>query len=515
MHRHHHASTGFISRILALALLSSGLLLVAAPSTLATTKPALVVPAASVTPTAVTFSTQTVGNPSTPHPVTFTADVTDTAFGAPLLTGTNASDFSVTPTAGCGAVALGGDCLVTVTFTPSAAGMRTATLTVTDTATGVTPTAVPLVGTGQVVATGVTPAVLNFYNQAIGTTSTARAVALVNGGPTTITVSSVGIITGTAGTTKPDFSIVPGSDTCTGKQVGPNAACTVGIVFRPSAEGIRTGFIYFVDTGTGSPHLGLLVGRGVSTAGYWLSASDGGVFTFGPGASFFGSTGSIKLNQPIVGIAGTPDSGGYWEVASDGGIFAFGNAKFFGSTGSIKLNKPIVGMATTPSGLGYWLVASDGGVFAFGDAGFFGSTGSIKLNKPIVGIAPTQDGLGYWMVATDGGIFAFGDAAFKGSTGSIILNKPIVGMAPTPDGSGYWLVASDGGVFAFSAPFLGSTGSIKLNKPIVGVAATPTGLGYWMVATDGGIFAFGDAPFFGSTGSITLNKPIVGMAPAL
>ena len=28
------------------------------------------------------------------------------------------------------------------------------------------------------------------------------------------------------------------------------------------------------------------------------------------------------LNQPVVGMAATPDGGGYWEVASDGGIFS-------------------------------------------------------------------------------------------------------------------------------------------------------------------------------------------------
>jgi hypothetical protein len=514
MQRHHLASTGFIARILVLALLTSGLLLAVAPSTFATAAPALL-PASTATPTAVTFTAQTVGVASAPQPVTFTnTGGSTTTFGAPVVTGTNASDFTVTPTAGCGDVAASGNCFVTVTFTPSAAGMRTATLTVTDTVAGATPTEVSLSGTGQVGVTGVSPGVLNFYNQAIGTTSTAKSVAFVNASSSTITVGSDGIVTGTTGT-KPDFSIVPGSDTCTGKQVAPNTACTVGVVFSPTAEGIRTAFIYFVDNGTGSPHLGLLVGRGVHTAGYWLSASDGGIFTFGPGASFFGSTGSIKLNKPIVGMAGTPDSGGYWEVATDGGIFAFGDAGFFGSTGSKTLNKPVVGMATTASGLGYWLVASDGGIFTFGDAGFFGSTGSIKLNKPIVGMAPTPTGLGYWLVASDGGIFAFGDATFQGSTGSIKLNQPIVAMAATTGGQGYWLVASDGGVFAFNAPFLGSTGSIKLNKPVVGMAATPTGLGYWMVATDGGVFAFGDAPFFGSTGSITLNKPVVGMAPAL
>ncbi|MCZ7527377.1 MAG: S8 family serine peptidase [Acidimicrobiia bacterium] len=85
------------------------------------------------------------------------------------------------------------------------------------------------------------------------------------------------------------------------------------------------------------------------------------------------------------------------------GIFAFGDAGFFGSTGAIRLNQPIVGMAATPSGSGYWLVASDGGIFAFGDAGFFGSTGAIRLNQPIVGMAATPSGSGYWLVASDGG----------------------------------------------------------------------------------------------------------------
>ncbi len=86
-------------------------------------------------------------------------------------------------------------------------------------------------------------------------------------------------------------------------------------------------------------------------------------------------------------MAPTPDGRGYWLVASDGGIFAFGDAQFHGSTGAIHLNKPIVGMAPTPDGRGYWLVASDGGIFAFGDAGFSGSTGGETLNKPIVGMA--------------------------------------------------------------------------------------------------------------------------------
>ena len=251
-----------------------------------------------------------------------------------------------------------------------------------------------------------------------------------------------------------------------------------------------------------------------ANSSYWMAASDGGIFSFG-NAQFYGSTGAVALNRPIVGMAPTSSGGGYWLVASDGGIFSFGGAAFHGSMGGVPLNAPIVGMATTPDGGGYWLVASDGGIFSFGDAKFFGSTGGQRLNAPIVGVAATRDGLGYWLVASDGGIFSFGDAAFHGSMGGTPLNRPIVGMAATPDALGYWLVASDGGIFSFGdANFFGSTGAIPLVRPAVGIAPTADGHGYWIVASDGGIFSFGDANFNGSEGGVVLNRPVVGMASA-
>ncbi len=246
--------------------------------------------------------------------------------------------------------------------------------------------------------------------------------------------------------------------------------------------------------------------------GYWLVASDGGLFAYGA-AGFYGSTGNLTLNRPVVGMAATPDDGGYWLVASDGGLFAYGDAGFYGSTGNLTLNRPVVGMAATPDGAGYWLVASDGGLFAYGDAGFYGSTGNLTLNRPVVGMAATPDGAGYWLVASDGGLFAYGDAGFYGSTGNLTLNRPVVGMAATPDGAGYWLVASDGGLFAYGdAGFYGSAGNLVLNEPVVGMASSLTGLGYWLVASDGGLFAYGDAGFYGSAGGMPLSQPVVGMA---
>jgi len=46
-------------------------------------------------------------------------------------------------------------------------------------------------------------------------------------------------------------------------------------------------------------------------------------------------------------MAATTDGKGYRLVASDGGVFSYGDAGFYGSTGGMHLNQPIVGLATT------------------------------------------------------------------------------------------------------------------------------------------------------------------------
>ncbi len=321
---------------------------------------------------------------------------------------------------------------------------------------------------------------------------------VVGGNSVTVTGSGFGAATSVRfGGTPAPFTVTSSTTLVARVPSGPAAGATVDVSV---ADSQGSSPLVAADRYTFAP------------PGYWLVASDGGIFTFGH-AAFSGSTGGMHLNQPIVGMAPSSDDGGYWLVASDGGIFAFGDAGFYGSTGGMHLNQPIVGMAATPSGGGYWLVASDGGIFAFGDAGFYGSTGGMHLNQPIVGMAATPSGHGYWLVARDGGIFAFGDATFRGSTGGMHLNRPIVGMGADPTGGGYWLVASDGGIFTFGdAVFHGGTGGQHLNQPIVGMAVDLTGGGYWLVASDGGIFAFGAAGFSGSTGGMHLNQPIVGMA---
>ncbi|MGH9268584.1 MAG: PA domain-containing protein, partial [Acidimicrobiales bacterium] len=82
------------------------------------------------------------------------------------------------------------------------------------------------------------------------------------------------------------------------------------------------------------------------------------------------STGAMPNKAMVVGVAPSPGGivitdvnaglyvlqfsggGGYWTAAGDGGVFAFGDAGFYGSTGDMILNSPVVGMAPTPTGRG-------------------------------------------------------------------------------------------------------------------------------------------------------------------
>ena len=104
-----------------------------------------------------------------------------------------------------------------------------------------------------------------------------------------------------------------------------------------------------------------------------------------------------------------PSVRGYWLVGSDGGIFSFGQAQFYGSTGSLHLQRPVVGIVPTANHGGYWLDASDGGVFSYGDTQYYGSIPGLglhpagsglpnSLNAPIVGMvpSPTTTATSWW-----------------------------------------------------------------------------------------------------------------------
>jgi hypothetical protein len=256
------------------------------------------------------------------------------------------------------------------------------------------------------------------------------------------------------------------------------------------------------------------------THGYWLVGSDGGIFTFGA-AQFYGSTGALKLQRPVVGITPTSDLGGYWLVASDGGIFTFGDAGFFGSIPGLgfapagsgaakKLNAPIVGMVPSSDGGGYFMVGSDGGVFAFGDAKFEGSCPGIGgCSGAAVTVMPDATGNGYWLLTATGHIYTFGDAAYYGAPGP--QSVPVTSAVRTADGKGYWILFSNGAIARYgdAGNFGSPSGVFGGQNPATAIFATADGQGYWVASANGSVYTYGDAQFAGSMAGTKLNGAII------
>jgi hypothetical protein len=254
--------------------------------------------------------------------------------------------------------------------------------------------------------------------------------------------------------------------------------------------------------------------------GYWLVGSDGGIFTFGS-APFYGSTGSLVLQRPVVGMTVTADRGGYWLVAADGGVFSFGDAAFFGSIPGLgyapagsgvskELNAPIVGMVPSSDGGGYFMVGADGGVFAFGDAKFEGSCPAIGgCAGAAVTVMPDASGNGYWLVTATGHVYAFGDATGFGAPGATGI--PVTSATRTADGGGYWILFANGAVNAYgdAANLGGPVGQTGGLNPATAILSTADGGGYWVSSAAGAIYTFGDAPYDGGMNGTHLNGSII------
>jgi hypothetical protein len=135
----------------------------------------------------------------------------------------------------------------------------------------------------------------------------------------------------------------------------------------------------------------------------------------------------------------TADGHGYWLVASDGGIFSFGDTAFYGSLGATPPASPVVGMAPSAGGDGYWMLEANGTVQGFGgaisEAPAVDSPAISSADSPLTSIVPSGDGLGYVVVDRAGQAFSFGDAPYFGDVASGVpgYSGSVVGIAVSPD----------------------------------------------------------------------------------
>ena len=150
-------------------------------------------------------------------------------------------------------------------------------------------------------------------------------------------------------------------------------------------------------------------------------------------------------------MARDPTGKGYWLVASDGGIFTFGDATSTARPAHPP-NKPIVGMARTRR-QGLLDGRSRRRHLHLRRRPFRGSTGGVALPAPIKGVAASYPvAEGYWMLRSDGRVYSLGPARQLGSAVGMLGGRPTVGITAATAGGGFWIASQWGGVDSAWAP---------------------------------------------------------------
>ncbi len=241
-----------------------------------------------ITPRTPSFQMTAFGSSTPPVTLTVTNSGTETLnFGAPTITGPNASDFAASTT--CSTLAVtptASTCTLTVTSTPSGNGARSATLTLKDTTSGVQQT-VPLYVYGTWPSPSPDVSGLSFPSTPAGTTSAPQTVTFTyhQGDPITVTISP--------GTPAAAFQI-PAGFTCT------SSPCAIPVTFSPPATNTTYyGSITVTDKLSG--------GTSVSLSG--KSPPPPPLLSFSPASLTFSST---------VGTASTPQIVTVTNIATGG-----------------------------------------------------------------------------------------------------------------------------------------------------------------------------------------------------
>jgi hypothetical protein len=266
-------------------------------------------PAVSLNPTSLNLGSVAVGTTSAAQSATLTNSGTaDLTISAISVTGANASDFAQTNTCPIGPATLpaNGTCTISVTFTPGAAGTRSASVSISDNAVG-TPHALPLSGVGLGPVASLSTGSVNFGNETVGYTSAAQTVTLTNSGTSDLHISAITL----AGTNPGDFAQ---TNTCpqAPSPLAANARCTISVTFSPTVTGARAASVQISDDAPGSPQSVALNGTGTTPApAVSLSASSlsfGTIVIGNTSASqsvTLTNSGTAALTINSIGLGGT------------------------------------------------------------------------------------------------------------------------------------------------------------------------------------------------------------------
>jgi hypothetical protein len=251
----------------------------------------------AVSPSSLSFGTQTQGSTSAAQTVT----VANTGTAALSISGiTTTGDYSQTNNCGT-SLAIAASCAISVSFTPAATGDRTGQLTIADNGPG-NAQSVALDGTGSAtgsaVSASVSPASLSFGSQTQGTTSAVQQVTLANTGAAALSISGI--------TTTGDYSQ---TNNC-GTSLSVSASCLINVSFTPAAAGDRTGQLTIADNAPGAPQVVSLDGTGTASAPPLILAPQ----SSGGNTATVNSGGTVTYNLTLTtatytGVAGLSCAG--------------------------------------------------------------------------------------------------------------------------------------------------------------------------------------------------------------
>jgi hypothetical protein len=223
-------------------------------------------PVALLTPASLSFASINVGSSSSAQTATLA-----NSGNAPLsitgitIGGANSTNFAQTNTCGS-SLAAGANCTISVTFSPASAASFSATLTVTDNASG-SPRTTALTGTGTVppapVAT-LAPASVAFASETTGATSAPTAVTLTNSGNAALTITGIAI----GGTNPANFAQ---TNTC-GSSLAAGANCTISVTFTPVSAASFSATLTVTDNASGSPQPVTLSGTGTAPPTFTITS---------------------------------------------------------------------------------------------------------------------------------------------------------------------------------------------------------------------------------------------------
>jgi hypothetical protein len=284
-------------------------------------------PTVTISPSSLTFPDEAVSMSSPPQVATLTNTGTvQLNITSIALTGNNPGDYAQTNTCGS-TITAGGTCTVSVTFTPSTTGIRKADVTITDNTSHGSQT-ISLLGTGSDPTVSLSPSLLSFTSQGIGTKSAAQTVTLTNTSSIKLNITSIAL----TGSNPGDYAE---TNTCGSSVVG-GGSCTFSVTFTPSTTGIRKANLTITDnTSSGSQNLSL-TGTGsnptvkLSPSSLIFTSQAIGTKSAAQTVTLT-NTSSVPLNISSIALTGS-DPGDYSQTKTCGSSVAAGGTCTFSVT---------------------------------------------------------------------------------------------------------------------------------------------------------------------------------------